>query len=254
MLRKAISRLITVVADAVYPPRCPLCDAFQPGRDAPCPDCAVLLRTLTADALLAPAIAAKLERCRSCFAYEGRIVDALHGFKYRERLDLLRYLGRSLAEEARRMGDVDLVLPVPLHPRRLRERGFNQAALLARRMGGQVGAVVELDLLARVRDIPPQVGLAREERIANVRGAFAVRAPYASRVAGRRLLLIDDVMTTGATLAECARALADAGAASVSALTVARALSFRPGIRGEKMPKLFEAVIDNGELPERGFV
>jgi ComF family protein len=150
---------------------------------------------------------------------EGPSGRAIKGFKYGRRLDMLPVLlhwlhapwCRELAEAA------DLVLPVPLHPRRLRERGFNQALLLAQ---GLAPAKLKRDLLRRVRHTKPQAGLNPKERGENVKGAFALTHP--SLVAGKNLLLVDDVLTTGATVRECAKVLLKAGAARVDIITVAR--------------------------------
>jgi ComF family protein len=116
--------------------------------------------------------------------------------------------------------DADVVLPVPLHPVRERERGFNQAWLLADALARSWRIPTHRRALIRVRQTETQTHLDREERMANLRGAFAVRRPDA--VAGRRVLLMDDVLTTGSTASECARILREAGARSVLVLTLAR--------------------------------
>ena len=113
-------------------------------------------------------------------------------------------------------------MPVPLHPRRLRTRGYNQAALLSKFLGSRAGIPVAYELLTRARETRPQTRLSREQRLANVRGAFLVAD--AEAVSGRRILLVDDVFTTGTTLDECALALKRAGAARIAALTVARSV------------------------------
>jgi ComF family protein len=118
--------------------------------------------------------------------------------------------------------DYDLVIPVPLHRRRLWWRGFNQAALLGLAIARKLGCRVDVTVLKRIRDTPPQTSKNSSERRQNVRGAFAVTRP--GRVANRTLLLVDDVMTTGATVNECARALLAAGARRVEVLTLARAV------------------------------
>jgi ComF family protein len=115
----------------------------------------------------------------------------------------------------------DMLAPVPLHKKRLRQRGFNQALLLAAAIGQRFGIPLSCDNLVRVRYTRPQVELSAGERAANVAGAFALRRP--AEAAGKSILLIDDVFTTGATLNECSRVLKEAGAASVTALTLARA-------------------------------
>lgn len=132
--------------------------------------------------------------------------------------DLLAEAGVTLLPAGR----ADLLVPVPLHPRRQRERGFNQAALLAERVGRVWGRPVIASALVRTMATPPQTELSGEARRRNVRGAFAVVRPR--QVAGRRVLLIDDVMTTGATVEACAAPLRGAGAAEVGVLTVARAV------------------------------
>jgi ComF family protein len=112
-------------------------------------------------------------------------------------------------------------VPVPLHPSRLAERGYNQSSLLARRVARHLGAPFAPLALARARDTPKQATLDREARLANVAGAFRVREP--TRVYGRAVLLVDDVSTTGATLAACAQALQAAGASAVATAVLARA-------------------------------
>jgi len=116
--------------------------------------------------------------------------------------------------------DYDVVVPVPLHPARLRWRGFNQAAMLAAHVAGRFGRPLDLRALARRRPTPPQTSQDSRQRRLNVRQAFAVARP--ERVANRRVLLVDDVMTTGATADECARTLIAAGARRVDVLTLAR--------------------------------
>jgi ComF family protein len=142
--------------------------------------------------------------------------------KHGGHLGVLRHLARLLAEEAPALlplGDWDALVPVPLHWSRRWRRGFNQAEVLARAVGRRHGLSVQRRLLRRVRGTPPQHGDAGSRR-RNVRDAFAVPRP--ARCAGRRLLLIDDVFTTGATANACAAALRSAGAAAVGVLTLAR--------------------------------
>ena len=140
--------------------------------------------------------------------------DALvHALKFRGELALAPLFGDLLLEKIT-PGSVDCVVPVPLSPQRLRERGYNQALEVARYLGGRL----EIDACARERDAPPQAGLDREARRRNVRAAFRCRRSFA----GERVALVDDVMTTGATLDALAGALKDAGAASVANWVVCR--------------------------------
>jgi ComF family protein len=163
------------------------------------------------------------EQARSFGAYDGGLRDILQHFKYRGFRPLARPLGDRLAQALERFSDTswDLILPVPLHRNRERQRGFNQASLLAKRVGRLSGTRLGDKDCVRVRDTPPQAGLRAAERRKNVKGAFAVPRP--ERVRGLRVLLVDDVMTTGATADACARALLDAGVRRVSVLSLARA-------------------------------
>ena len=131
-------------------------------------------------------------------------------------------LAECLGDQLPLDAEYDVVIPVPLHRGRLRWRGFNQAAMLAVAVAGRLGRPLDLSTLTRVRPTPPQTMQNRAERSKNLRRAFAVRRP--ARVANRRILLIDDVMTTGATADECARTLIAAGARRVDVLTLARAV------------------------------
>jgi ComF family protein len=145
----------------------------------------------------------------------------------RHKYGLDQSLGRALAEyldaaPALEAGAYDVVIPVPLHRSRLRWRGFNQAALLGAALARRLNCPLDVATLARVRSTASQTARDRAQRTRNVRDAFAVRRP--SRVAGRRVLLVDDVMTTGATADECARVLRAAGARRIDVLTLARVL------------------------------
>jgi ComF family protein len=131
-------------------------------------------------------------------------------------------LGKALAALVSRMNfSPELVMPVPLHRRKIRQRGFNQSVVLARHMARSLGLKVDVSSLARSRHTVSQVGLNTRERRRNVAGAFVLRR--AKRVGGQKVLLVDDVLTTGATVDECSRVLKDAGA-EVAVVTLARAV------------------------------
>jgi ComF family protein len=207
-------RIASTVAEGLLellaPRRCPGCDEPCPGGGF-CGGCAPLLDAIDPGAGGLPHCAA--------YAYGGPLADAIVRLKYAGRTDLARPLGRLLAEAALGFGGrVDRVLPVPLHPVRLRARGFNQSALLAREVASALGSELDTRSLLRVRATREQAGLAREQRRHNLDGAFAVRAARADRV-----LLIDDVRTTGATLAAAASALTHSGCAEVHAFALAQA-------------------------------
>ena len=150
----------------------------------------------------------------------------VHSFKYGDRLDLAPMMGQWMARAGRELlKDADALLPVPLHWRRLWARRFNQSAALAKAISGLAGVPVLHGALKRVRATPQQVGLSKTERADNVQGAFRVPTEEKAQVAGRRLILVDDVLTSGATVDTCARALLRAGAAHVDVLVFARVVA-----------------------------
>jgi len=160
---------------------------------------------------------------RAALRYEDVAREALHAFKFGGHRALAGPLGDALVEavEGRLPGGApDLLVPVPLHPRRERERGFNQSRLLARRLGRAWGCPVRDDVLVRAVATPSQTSLDGAARRANVRRAFRLRRP--ELVAGRHVVLVDDILTTGATLSECARCLEVAAPRIVGVLAVAR--------------------------------
>ncbi|HHX98037.1 MAG: ComF family protein [Kiritimatiellia bacterium] len=161
---------------------------------------------------------------RSAVRYAGRARGILRRFKYKGGVWLMEDLSQWLLA-AWRMGPAgagrgDVIVPVPLYPKRERERGFNQAGLLAEELSRGMGLPVLTRGMRRVRATATQTRLTAAQRVHNVRGVFAVSAP--DRVRGARVVLVDDVMTTGATVNECARVLKAAGAAAVMVVTVAR--------------------------------
>ncbi len=172
------------------------------------------------------ATAPRFDSARAVGLYEGALREIVHTYKYNGMSGLARSLGRLLGEhfpDRFRGESFDLITHVPLHPRRYRERGFDQSWLLARVLGRGVGLPARPYVLERTRWETPQSSLTEPQRRANVRGAFAVRKPkWAEALEGRRVLLVDDVLTTGATADTCARALKGAGAEAVHVYTLAR--------------------------------
>jgi ComF family protein len=177
---------------------------------------AVGLEHLCQDCLTNPP---PFSRARAVAFYDGLVLQAIHRLKYQRQLIYAKFLGQILAAAGalELVNAADLLVPVPLHPRRLRRRGFNQAILLARTFPD---LPLGLEVLVRRRPTLPQLKLSPQERQINVKGAFAVPDP--SAINGKSILLVDDVYTTGATVKECARALRRAGVAKVEILTVAR--------------------------------
>ena len=165
------------------------------------------------------------DRARSYGVYDGALVRAILLLKFEEMEPLGAWFAERLAEVVRREPEAlaaDVVVPVPLHRDRERERGYNQADLIAKPLAKRLKLPHKAILLMRTRPRPDKQVLSLEERWESVRGAFATRP--GSQVDKRRVLLVDDVVTTGATLDACARALREAGAKSVTGLTVARAI------------------------------
>jgi ComF family protein len=227
--------------DLVFPARCPLC-LHRTDRVALCADCdrAIALAgsplcPVCGLCFAAPGADHRCGRClrrpphfsraRACALYRADqaspLIDALHRFKYGRDITLAGPLGEFLASHAPLAIDQDLVVAVPLHLERLRWRGFNQSLALAGAVAQAAGRPLIRTALEKQHATPPQVGLGEVERRHNVKGAFTMRRPGAVR--GRSVLLIDDVMTTGATVDECARTLRRAGARRVDVLVLARA-------------------------------
>ncbi len=242
-----VATVVRAAFDLLFPPRCLVCGGSGGPHPSMCgacwrsiprltpPWCAICGRpfwTLDPRGAATGAPSAVCGACRrrrpaftwgrSATLYDAAVREALHAFKFSGKTALAAPLGDLLVEVCASGLPVapDLVVPVPLHRARERERGFNQAGLLARRVARRLGAPLGTRALRRVRSTRAQADLGGAERRTNVRGAFAART--AAALAGRHVLLVDDVLTTGATVSECARVLIDAGALTVGALTVAR--------------------------------
>ncbi len=239
-LRSATSRLAATL-EWRPPSLCAVCHGW--GRERVCNTCLSRFAPSVARcrrcAIEVPLGVAECGRCLTAPPAFERTFAALHyawpwddlvlRFKFGAALDLVRVLAAQLSG-CLRDGDAalpglvlpPLVLPVPLGPQRLRERGYNQAWELARRVAAEFDCRADPRLLLRVRDAPHQLALPAERRAANVRGAFAVEPLRRAELAGRTIALVDDVMTTGATAGEAARVLLEAGAASVQVWVLAR--------------------------------
>lgn len=240
-----MTAVLTALADLLFPTLCLSCGVVLPerGEHPLCTDCFDGIRFITAPLCPVCGIPYPVEEspdhvCGDCLVkkrhigtarslgvYESILHDAIHAFKYGGNLTLGEQLGRLMAAHdypSFRIRDYSLILPVPLHPRRLRQRGFNQSVILAREISRQHGVDMDFRALRRIVDTESQAGLKKEERRSNIRKAFSITGP--ERLRGQKILLVDDVYTTGSTLAECAKTLLKGGAEAVGALTLARAV------------------------------
>jgi ComF family protein len=243
-LPASLRRAGRLVLDAVLPPQCLACDAVTAEPGGLCPACWEAATFLSAPMCaccgypfeLGAAEGAGLcgaclrqapgfDRARAVFAYDDASRGLVVGFKHADRTHgapaFARWLARAGAEL---IAGCDLIAPVPLHRWRLWARRYNQAALLAHELAALAARPCVPDLLLRVRATPSQGRLGRRARVRNLRRAFAVNPRRAGDLPGRRVLLIDDVHTTGATVEEAARALRAGGAAAVDVLTLARVI------------------------------
>jgi ComF family protein len=162
-------------------------------------------------------------RARAAVRFDEISRVLVHALKYGDRLDLAPMMGRWISRAGREvLAEADALVPVPLHWRRLWTRRFNQSAMLAAAVSAASGVPMVTDALKRVKATVQQVGLSRSERAANVQGAFRVPEQGKAAVVGRRLIVLDDVLTSGVTVEGCARALLRAGASNVDVLVFAR--------------------------------
>ena len=229
--------------DILYPPICLACRASIGRGGALCPACWREVRFIEkpfcerlgtpfeqdlGEGLLSPQAIADppvFQRARAVARFEdGPVRRLVHRLKYSDRAELARPMAAWMARAgAELIADADVLAPVPLHPLRLWTRRYNQAAALAREIGRVADKPVDLGLLSRVKPTRSQVGLSRAQRAENVQGAF--RARLGAEIRGRRILIVDDVLTSGATLNAASRVLLRAGAAEVDVLVFARVVT-----------------------------
>jgi ComF family protein len=242
-LREELSTLREALSDLLFPPRCAFCDddSKDVSRCSFCEECLGSLRPIEppicercgmpVPSLMEPS--AKFcgrclsdpppyTRARYGVQYEGALRDALLRFKFGGHLSVGRALSELLLETFEKhfaSSDFDIIVPIPMYDRRLPSRGFNQAVILAEGVESGTGIPLDRFSFRKIKDTPPQVGLTRRERVANLKRSFSVSKP--DRIRGRRILLIDDVATTGSTIEEASRTLLKAGAGRVEALVLA---------------------------------
>ncbi len=235
-----VGAVIAYAADLILPPVCCACRAPVSAHHCLCPVCWRQVQFIThpvcdrlgiplgfasdehnvsAQALAEPPL---YDRARAPCAYSGIARELIHAFKYGDRHEMLALFVRWMSTAGRDLlHDADLLVPVPLHPMRLLRRRFNQSAMLALRLGAEHGIKLSQDL-RRVRRTRQQVGLSFTERRDNVADAFQLSRTGARKIAGRHVVLVDDIITTGATVDACAQVLRAAGAKQVDVLAIAR--------------------------------
>jgi ComF family protein len=165
------------------------------------------------------------DKARAVFKYNDVNGKMITGLKYSDKTPYTKTLAKFILQKLGEIGDeFDLIVSVPIHRKKLRQRKFNQSALLARKLGRIANKPSNNLLLRKIKDVPPQASLNRRQRIDNVKGSIAIDTRYKNLVRGKKLLLVDDVITTGATASECARILKKSGAEKVYLVTAARTM------------------------------
>jgi ComF family protein len=236
-----VNRLFDGLANLIWPPLCPI--SGQPVSavgliagagwatiqfiDSPqCDRCGVPFEYLSFEPMESPACIARppvYAKARSAFVYNDHSRNLVLSFKHGGRSEIVRSFGQWMARAgAVFLADADVLIPVPLHASRLRKRRFNQSVLLARSVSKCSGVPVDGNSLQRHRATPSQAGQSAKSRQRNVAGAFKIRNGCQDEIVGKRVVVIDDVFTTGATLEACARVLNRAGAKDVSVITLSR--------------------------------
>jgi ComF family protein len=242
--RRGVGHAFRFVLDVALPPLCPSCREPLGDGHGLCAGCWAKLSfieppycarlgipfvydpgpgLLSMEAIANPPA---YDRARAAVRYDDVARALVHKFKYSDHMELAAMMGQWMARAGRELTrEADALVPVPLHWRRLWARRFNQSASLAAAVSRSTAVPVLYESLKRVRATPQQVGLDKGERAQNVSGAFRVAPERKADVAGRRLVIVDDVLTSGATVDACARALLRAGAAHVDVLTFARVVA-----------------------------
>ncbi len=236
-----LSGIARLLLDIIYPPECPSCRTPVETVHNLCSECFAKLRLITKpmcaccgipfvvptgedgkcpECLAEPPA---FDRTRSVMVYDGVSAPLIHALKFQDQwAGLERYTAMLCASGTELLAGADMIVPIPLHWRRLWRRKYNQSALLAYGISRQTNILCLPDLLWRTRYTKPQMRLKRSERAKNVRNVFAVAEKFSTSIKDKNILLIDDVVTTGATVAACAMVLKKAGAAQVNVLTLAR--------------------------------
>ncbi len=238
-MKRVTGRLLEAALDWLFPPSCMSCKQILPmqksiwRRDKLCGDCRILFEKLEPpccprcghpqdeSAVYCSACHNKkfaFTGSRAMFPYKGIIRDIIHGVKFKSNKRAAVGLGKLWASSVDDFPPADFLAPVPMYPKKIRKRGFNQSEVLAKELSAEFKIPLAKNLLKRTKDTPPQSGLSIREREENVRGVFTVNKNF--NIKGKRIILIDDIFTTGASLNSCAEALIKAGSENVSCMTL----------------------------------
>lgn len=224
MVRMKIVDILEACANVLVPAECPICGRRRTAFSLPI--CETCSHSLLAQHTLDPTPSGLIPEIWSCLPYNGIIKACIQEFKYRGKQGMTRVFSRLIHDYLDKKGvaakAMDLIIPVPICANRLRKRRYNQSELIARTLSRALFVPISTHALLKTKNTPPQTGLSRNKRIRNIKGSFsALRAEF---LAGKSILLVDDVMTTGATLDTCAKELLRSGAKEIRGFTLARTL------------------------------
>jgi ComF family protein len=219
--KMSLTKVLHSCVNVMLPAHCASCGKYPASYPLPiCRECSSLILSAPTPS---PKTSKNLEKILSCRAYEGPLKECLKNFKYggnRRSLDIFRVLLLDFLDKERSsFNGTDGIIPVPLHPAKRRVRGYNQSELIAEMLASEISSPVFYHSLIKIKNNAPQTGLPKNKRFKNPGGSFAVVDRL--RIAGKTLLLVDDIVTTGATLEACARELLRAGARSITGFTLA---------------------------------
>jgi len=205
-------QFIKIILDLIFPPRCEVCRSLGP--DTFCGQCASEVSFLKPSTFV-----------HSMGIYEGSLKKAIKRFKYNKKIHLSKPLGDMMARYIKSnigVSAIDFFVPVPLHYKRLHQRGFNQSEILSHELSVNLSIPTVTGVLHRVKETKPQFEVSRKDRFKNVKSAFVINSP--SFIENKKVALIDDIYTTGSTISECTKVLKEAGAAQVHVFTLSRAI------------------------------
>lgn len=235
---KRIGKFLTKI---IFPHHCPVCNKMNLEKEGLCQECwnkVVILQKPACEICFYPFYdfeydgticpncikkRPKYTKARSVFAYDNLIKNVIFNFKYNDKTNNANFFSNLMVNSCKDFIDeIDIVIPVPLHKKRLRKRKYNQASLLVNGIGKKANKIIIHEVLKRKINTRPQVGLLGKERLKNVKDAFCINEQYLEEIRGKNILLVDDVMTTGATLNNCAKILLKHKAKNVYVATIAR--------------------------------